>query len=190
MNKLIILDDRELEEAEIIGEKRFRENQKHQKTMSWNNKKMKDASRDILGAEGEVAFEKWCIENNIHYDADYKNTENRSSKEDLGDGILFFNRTPFSVDVKTTSSKNPHLTIPEYQLTNNAKDIYILIKKINENKFKILGFATPELLEDYYDDSCLHTVNTCFRMCNQDLIQDFEDFCNIYLIDDKNNIEE
>jgi hypothetical protein len=184
MNKIIVLDDRELEEAEIIGEKRFRENQKYQRTMSWNNKKMKDASRDVLGAEGEIAFEKWCNENNIHYVADYKNTENRSSKEDKGDGILFVNRMPFSVDVKTTTSKNPHLNVPEYQLTNNPKDVYVLIKKISESKFKILGFATPEILEDHYDESCLHTVNTCFSMCNKDLIQDWEDFCKVYLTDD------
>ena len=61
MPTIITLDDRDLENADIIGSKRFHENKKHQRTMSWNLKKMQTPERDILGVQGEIAFEKWCI---------------------------------------------------------------------------------------------------------------------------------
>jgi len=179
MNKYIILNDRDLEEADIIGTKRFNENKKRQLTMSWNLKKMTDSSRDILGCEGEIAFNKWCDENNILYNSDYENTECRSSTEDKGDGIIFINRKPFSVEVKVTTAKDPHLIIPEYQM-RNAKDIYVLIKKTSHSKFKIMGFTIPDQIEDYYDDSCEFTCNTAYRMHNNHLVQNWEDFILLF----------
>ena len=180
MNKLIVLDDRKLEEAEIIGEKRFQNNKKHQKTMSWNLKKMKDASRDILGAQGEIAFDQWCTENNLFYNSDHENTQCRTTIEDQGDGTIFINQKPYSVEIKTTTASNPHLIIPQYQLEQSPKDIYVLIKKTANSKFKILGFTVPEQLEDFFDDTCTITCNTCYRMCNTHLIQDWEDFINTF----------
>lgn len=179
MQKQIVLNDRDLEEADIIGTKRFNENKKRQLTMSWNLKKMKTADRDILGCAGEIAFERWCQENDLMYKSDYLNTECRSSIEDDGDGVIFLNRRPYSVEVKTTTAKDPHLIIAEYQL-KNPKDIYVLIKKTSDTKFKIMGFTTPDFLEDYYDDSFEHTCNTCYRMHHRHLIQDIEDLMNLY----------
>ena len=179
MNKQIVLDSRELEEAEIIGTKRFQANKKKHKSMSFDNKKQKDSSRDILGVEGEIAFEKWCIENSINYISDYENVECRSSKEDNGDGTIYLNRKLLTVEVKTTTAKNPHLVVAEYRLVNPS-NIYVLIRKMSDSKFKVMGFATPELLEDYYDDTYEHTVNRCYRMCHTHLIQDWEDFVNVY----------
>jgi hypothetical protein len=179
MNKKISLDDRQLENADIIGSKRFQENKKHQKTMSWNLKKMTNADRDILGVQGEIAFEQWCAENDILYNSDYENTTVRSSADDKGDGVIFINRRPYSVEVKTTTAKDPHLIVPEYQL-RNPKDIYILIKKTSNSNFKIMGFTTVDMLEEYYDDSCISTCNTVYRMHWSNLIQDFEDLCTLY----------
>ena len=173
MNTKIVLNDRDLENADIIGSKRFHENKKHQRTMSWNLKKMTTPDRDILGAQGEIAFEKWCLEHDLHYTADYLNTQIRSSAQDSGDGTLFLNRRPFSIEIKTTTAKDPHLIIPEYQM-KNPKDIYILLKKTSSSSFKLMGFITPEMLEDFYDDSCLHTVNTCYRAHWSHLIGDLQ----------------
>jgi len=184
MQKQIVLDDRDLETADIIGSKRFNENKKHQKTMSWNLKKMHNASRDIQGAQGEIAFEKWCKENEIEYQADYENTQCRNAMEDEGDGRIFINRQAYSVEVKTTHVKDPHLIVPEYQM-KNPKDIYVLIRKTAETKFKIMGFTVPEELEDYYDCDCIHTTNTCYRMHHLHLIQDWEDFISIFSDDDE-----
>jgi hypothetical protein len=78
------------------------------------------------------------------YNSDYENTDCRSSSEDEGDGVIFINRQAYSVEIKTTTAKDPHLLIPEYQL-RNPKDIYVLIKKISETKFKIMGFTVPEI---------------------------------------------
>ncbi len=179
MQKQIVLDDRDLETADIIGSKRFNENKKHQKTMSWNLKKMHNADRDIQGVAGELAFDKWCKENEIMYNSDYENTQCRSSVDDEGDGTIFLNRKPFSVEVKTTTAKDPHLIVPEYQL-KKPKDIYVLIRKLSTSKFKIMGFSTPDMLEDYYDDTCLTTCNSCYRMHHSHLIQDIEDLINLY----------
>jgi hypothetical protein len=179
MNKKITLDDRDLENADIIGSKRFQENKKHQKTMSWNLKKMTNADRDILGVQGEIAFEKWCHENEYLYNSDYENTQIRSSAEDIGDGTIFINRRPYSVEIKTTTAKDPHLIVPEYQM-KNPKDIYVLIKKTSISNFKIMGFIVPDMLEEYYDDSCINTCNTCYRAHWSNLIQDFEDLVNLY----------
>ena len=150
--------------------------------MSWNLKKMREPSRDILGVQGEIAFEKWCAEHDILYTSDYHNTHCRSAADDTGDGTIFINRQAYSVEVKTTTAKDPSLIIPEYQM-KNPKDIYLLIRKTSDTKFKLLGFTTPDLLEDYYDDSCLHTVNTCYRMHNRHLVQDWEDFTSLFTSD-------
>jgi hypothetical protein len=179
MNKLICLDDRELEEAEIIGSKRFNENKKNKKTMSWNLKKQVNSDRDCLGVAGELAFNKFCDENDIMYNSDHENTECRSSMEDKGDGVIFLNRRPYSVEVKTTNARDPYLIIPEYQL-KNPKDIYVLIRKVSNTKFKIMGFTLPDILEDYYDDSLLMTVNTCYRMHHSKLIQNLEEIANMF----------
>ena len=179
MQRQIVLDDRELEEADIIGAKRFNENKKRQLTMSWNLKKMSTADRDILGVQGELAFAKWTQMMELLYNADYQNTQCRSSSEDNGDGIIFINRKPYSVEVKTTTARDPHLIIPEYQF-KNQKDIYVLIKKTANSKFKIMGFMRPEELEDYYDCSCENTVNTCYRAHSSHLVQDWEDFVALF----------
>ncbi len=184
MQKQITLDERELEEADIIGTKRFNENKKRHKTMSWNLKKMQNADRDILGTQGEIAFEKWCLENELEYQADYQNTQCRASVDDKGDGIMFINRQAYSVEVKTTTAKDPHLCVAEYQM-KNPKDIYVLIRKISNSKFKVMGFITPEDLEDYYDDTCQHTVNTCYRVNHRHLAQDWEDFITLFSNDEE-----
>lgn len=179
MQKQILLDDRDLETADLIGHKRFQENKKHQKTMSWNLKKMKTADRDCLGAQGEIAWEKWCLQHGIDYTPDYHNTQCRSATTDPGDGTLFLHRQAYSVEIKTTTAKDPHLIIPAYQF-KHPKDIYILIKKTSETKFKLMGFTIPTEIDQYWDDSCLHTVNTCYRMHHRHLIGDWEDFTSLF----------
>jgi hypothetical protein len=179
MQKIITLDDRDLENADIIGSKRFNENKKRQLTMSWNLKKMQNADRDILGTQGEIAFEKWCHENDLMYQSDWENTECRTSKDDNGDGIIFINRQAYTVEVKTTTAKNPHLIIPEYQF-KNQKDIYVLIKKTSNSKFKIMGFIRPDELEDFYDDSCQTTVNTCYKAHYSHLCPEWEEFVELF----------
>jgi len=179
MNKQISLDDRELEEADIIGTKRFQENQKRQLTMSWDLKKMKTSDRDILGAQGEIAFDKWCQQHDILYQSDHHNTQCRSSAEDKGDGTIFINRQPYSVEVKTTTAKDPHLIIPAYQM-KNPKDIYILLKKTSHTGFKLMGFITPDILEDFYDESLEHTCNTCYRAHHRHLINDWNDLVSLF----------
>ena len=183
MQKQITLDERELEIADIVGTKRFQENRKRNRTMSWNLKKMKDASRDIQGCAGELAFDKWCQEHEIEYIPDWENTQCRSAMEDEGDGKVFINRQAYSVEVKTTSVKDPHLIVPEYQM-KNPKDIYVLIRRTSDTKFKIMGFTVPEELEDYYDCDCVHTTNTCYRMHHRHLAQDWEDFIKLFSNDD------
>lgn len=149
---IVELSDNDVELAKRIANERY---SNHRKTGKKNKSYgLPEDGREILGCLGELAMIRWAQKEGYKVSIkQFLNTSSELKFDDDFDTDIVFNGETFSVEVKTTEKPmKSNLIIPKHQAENKTADVYVLICKIDNNRYCIKGFTnSQEVLNNYND---------------------------------------